>query len=507
MSVTVFPVYKAVYRTAVVSTVLLLSASAAQAVPAFARKYQASCQTCHVAFPKLNTYGQAFRLLGYRLPGETEDQVKQPEVPLGAPAYKRVFPKAVWPGAVPSQIPLSLVAEFLVNSGSQLEGEMVEKVDSEFRFPSEVALVAAGTAGDTISYFGEIAFEREIENGVAEDTVAVEHLDVRLIRPIRGSMAFNVKIGSFQPELVSTFDHARRLTVSNYDSMFSVATANLGGAESVGGNGHGGAGIALPAIATGFELYGVVKGRFAWNAGVVNGTGPGAETFDGNSIKDVYGRLAYKWGGLALDGSNADTYAISSKNWREKSFSVGLFTYRGDGSGIFNPITGDDHSAGDSGGDDDHGTPSGSLFTGDPAPAFLESRSFSRTGFDFNAYYQDLNVFGALVEGEDDLFALAAADGSGVGSVIPAASGTFTYRSWFIEADAVLRFPWLHGAVRWENVDLPQVQDGREVADWRRATAALIGLVRANLKTNLEYTWDPDDSRNYNFWLGLAIGF
>ena len=136
----------------------LLFAAEAAAVPAFARKYQTSCQTCHVAYPKLNTFGQAFRLLGYRMPGETEDQVKQPDVPLGSSAYKRVWPKAVWPGTIPAHLPLSLITEFLVENSSALEDDEVEKVEGDFLFPAEVVLVAAGTAGDNISSFGETAF-------------------------------------------------------------------------------------------------------------------------------------------------------------------------------------------------------------------------------------------------------------------------------------------------------------------------------------------------------------
>ena len=62
----------------------------AWAIPAFARKYQTSCQTCHIAYPKLNPFGNAFRLRGYRMPGETEDLVKEVPVPLGVDAYKRV---------------------------------------------------------------------------------------------------------------------------------------------------------------------------------------------------------------------------------------------------------------------------------------------------------------------------------------------------------------------------------------------------------------------------------
>ncbi len=50
---------------------LLLVPGRASAIPAFARKYQTSCQTCHIVFPKLNAFGEAFRLRGYHMPAET----------------------------------------------------------------------------------------------------------------------------------------------------------------------------------------------------------------------------------------------------------------------------------------------------------------------------------------------------------------------------------------------------------------------------------------------------
>jgi len=45
-------------------------APAAWALPAYARKYQLSCTTCHTVYPQLNAYGHQFRRLGYRLPDE-----------------------------------------------------------------------------------------------------------------------------------------------------------------------------------------------------------------------------------------------------------------------------------------------------------------------------------------------------------------------------------------------------------------------------------------------------
>ena len=75
--------------------VALGSIRPASAVPVFARKYQTSCQTCHIVFPKLNATGEAFRLNGYRLPAETEEQIKETPVSLGAEAYNKMWPAMV----------------------------------------------------------------------------------------------------------------------------------------------------------------------------------------------------------------------------------------------------------------------------------------------------------------------------------------------------------------------------------------------------------------------------
>ena len=50
----------------------LLAPDEAQAIPAFARKYNTTCMDCHTAPPVLNAYGQRFLENGYQLPG-TED--------------------------------------------------------------------------------------------------------------------------------------------------------------------------------------------------------------------------------------------------------------------------------------------------------------------------------------------------------------------------------------------------------------------------------------------------
>ena len=73
------PIYRGRYRITLylVAVLVAIISSAfvqteAEAIPAFARKYDVNCTACHTAPPVLNTFGQRFLENGYQLPG-TED--------------------------------------------------------------------------------------------------------------------------------------------------------------------------------------------------------------------------------------------------------------------------------------------------------------------------------------------------------------------------------------------------------------------------------------------------
>ena len=50
-----------------IGSFILIQAAAVdlQAIPAFARKYQMTCKTCHTPFPKLKAYGEEFAANGF----------------------------------------------------------------------------------------------------------------------------------------------------------------------------------------------------------------------------------------------------------------------------------------------------------------------------------------------------------------------------------------------------------------------------------------------------------
>ena len=124
--------------SAAVALVVLFSIEA-DAIPAFARKYETSCMTCHTAFPKLNAFGEGFRRRGYRMPSGGFD-VKQAPVSMGAPAWKRIWPNAIWPSEIPATAPISFVVPFAANKTQ--EG-LANKLD--FAFPEGLQMVFGGT--------------------------------------------------------------------------------------------------------------------------------------------------------------------------------------------------------------------------------------------------------------------------------------------------------------------------------------------------------------------------
>src|SRR5256885_15478660 len=93
-----------------IAVISLMFSPAASALPIFARRYETSCTTCHAIIPKLNPFGIAFRNNGYRIPLADEKILKTPDVSLGAPAWKQLWPKAVWPGKIPGMPPVAFRA-------------------------------------------------------------------------------------------------------------------------------------------------------------------------------------------------------------------------------------------------------------------------------------------------------------------------------------------------------------------------------------------------------------
>jgi len=441
--------------------VLVAGIRPAGAVPVFARKYGTSCQTCHTIFPKLNPFGEAFRLNGYRLPKETEDQIKQPAVSLGSEAYKKIWPKAVAPSDVPAFAPFALNTKMTTLYQSTLDALGRQVIKNDFQFPQEVNVFTAGTLGEHFSFFGEVTFGQNPDGTVETE---IEHAQLHINSPFGREHLVNFKIGKFAPDLEDGFQEMWLMTDNGVDTLFTFNPIGLNGGSGLS---EENAGISVPASVQGIEFYGVALHRLFYTLGMTNGLGPGPnDTVDGNNKKDFYARVDYKFGGMGLDGDTQGK-KLPAENWRETSLRVGLLGYSGDGTNIDFTVDAD---------------PNGVPLINQ------QDRRYERAGLFASWYFGDLNVFGVAMHGADRLLLLDAT----TTPEPPISTTTRTFDAWFAQADYVIRPPF-QASLRYEKVR-PADDTVRPIESWN---VNFSFLTRANIKTMAEYRFDPRQTQNY----------
>lgn len=443
------PVARGVW-IAIALLLLFLAAemSPAHAIPAFARKYETSCQTCHLVFPRLTPFGEAFRINGFRFPGGRDVEFqKSHTVTLGADGYKKLWPKSVWPADLPAVPPVS----FLL--ATELKYEPDSDTRSQFA-EIEAELLAGGTIGDNVSFYGEVEFELDLETNETE--VAIERAYVSFLpwtKPV-----FGFKVGQFEPGIALVSNH-RRLTGGRY-WLTRPPKGVAGGGEVVIDNAFR---LESPAQ-SGIEFWGIISHRVQWNAGLVEG-----KFNEPNNSKDAYGRVAAKWGGMRLDGTVKEGQDFNVQNpqpWRELSFTASAFFYAG----------------------------SSSLEAAPGPPQVLQDDDFTIAGVDFQVNLNDLIVNGGFSSGNNDN---------------PDITGTFTdvdSETVFLELTWVA-YPWLVPALRYETFELTDGFGDDKRARW---VPALNFLIRANVKAFISAEIERERQGSFGteeIEAGLAIAF
>ena len=411
----------------------------ASALPTFARKYRTSCPTCHNGFFKLNSFGEAFRQNGYLVPGRQGGKitdavlVKEEPVSLGAEAWKEVFPNAVWPGAIPSSVPVSFYAHQRIFFDENKDPSV------NFKFPHEFKIFTGGVLGGAFSFWAEHDLQ---SSGLKR--IFVRFNDV-FSKGAWGKFGFlpedalNVRVGRLDVGTLLIPLNVRRTINKPAPYIYEVGTGNTAWDYSD--------------LQSGFEINGILGHRLQYVAGIVNGltgTGTPAGVEDNNDEKDLYYRVAYKFGGLSPDGqlgAGTEESLQETDNWAEKSFSLGQFGYFGTttvSAGVENP--------------------------------------FYRLGGDARIRLGRLDFYGGVVVGQDDRPTTAEA-------VRDVATN-----SWFIEADFVV-FPWLQAALGYEEVNYGDtLRLGNSAkTDFSAITTGLTAWPRANIKAAVEGRFLPQD--------------
>jgi hypothetical protein len=292
----------------------LTAAAPAGAIPAFARKYQTSCLTCHTVYPKLNPFGEAFRRNGYRFPGTDSDYIKAEQVALGQEANKKTFPKTAWPDSILAAIPISVGANgqaLVIPSSGSSAGEAAKASDGSAThftlqdLAAEAHLWGGAAFDDTITVWFELTF--------SSDGVDVEHAQLLFNDIVGPKHLFNLIVGHGFPNVTQYGPH------SSYLGDALVTTVPVTGIYWGDSNPW-----TLVDNYTGIELNGVIAGRVDYavglNAGkIAHGLAP---------TDNFYGRVGFKIGGMRLDGEESSGATDPERPWAETALGVYGFAYQ-----------------------------------------------------------------------------------------------------------------------------------------------------------------------------------
>lgn len=133
-----------------VFVLITLTATSAEAIPAFARKYKFSCTTCHDPFPRLKPYGEEFAGRGFRL----EDPSQEPS----RATYDVGDPLLELMRTVPLAIRLDGYTSWKEDAAAE----------SDFEFPWAFKILSGGPISKKISYYFYYILEKG-ESGKLED--------------------------------------------------------------------------------------------------------------------------------------------------------------------------------------------------------------------------------------------------------------------------------------------------------------------------------------------------
>ncbi len=276
---------------------LLALSQAALAIPAFARKYGYNCNMCHVAFPKLNDWGQRFRDNGYQTPGQTGLE-------------KTVFEAG---------IPLAL----RTNAGYSIyHGD--EGTTAGFHLYS-LDLLAAGVLHKNISFL--FVYTPRIDEPAADFTgpgngdnpaqlAAIESANVVFSNIIRDKL--NLRVGRFEPGFQLLSSKRNYYILQPFESYGFIGSRN---------------GFDFSANHIGVEATGRFKPGLKYALGFINGSGANP---DNNRFADLYFALS-KTFGMGEGQSAGQRFGVFGYlGWQPADPGAPIVSPLGDAAGLDN---------------------------------------------------------------------------------------------------------------------------------------------------------------------------
>lgn len=456
---------------AVVILVLLGSVPKSSAIPAFSRKYQTSCTTCHNNYPELNDFGEAFKKNGFKFPKDDEVFVKEPPVLLGSKAQKEAFPGAVYPGEIPGYLPIAFRYEGNFNLNRKQPAGVAQNgfaPRTDLFAPNTFTIISAGSFGQNISFWIDDDISvgaANADGGLGDGWLKYNDLGNKLGLP---KNALNVRFGQF--ELDIPFTQAKSIYLSPFD-IYGEPNVGLGGpcpsadpsrvlVQCETANNP----FIFGAPQRGIEFGGTPNnGNFNWSVAVTNGSNVGTAT---RSSKDVYVRVSQKFN-LERDpeSRNAVQAAGPTGPRDHTSIRLGFFYYYGK----------------------NQQNQDGTLF---PGVTTTVEEPFYRVGGDLRFKYRHLELFGLAMYGHDENHLFTPESETGPATIVPATAikfaGGFAGANYWIH-------PWLIGTFHYDAVNsFADSVNGTPASQHQtrnRFSPGFQVLVRANIKVVGEYQY------------------
>ncbi len=253
--------------------IIITAPTPASAMPAFAREYGVSCNVCHAAYPRLNTFGENFADdMNFRLPNW-----KQQTVPTGDESL-----------ALPKKLPLAMRMQAYIQGR---DGESIDPVSGtvqadsslDFQSPYLVKLLSSAPLSDQISYYFYAIFAEKGGNGeVIVEDAWFSYNDL-----------FNTGIGAMLGQFqVSDVLFPREVRMTFQDFMLFRAAGITYDRGVLFGKGLGNIDVSL-----GFVNGNGIEQNFGINS-------PGYRRpdrmFDNDTQKSVFGRLGSDFGPVSV---------------------------------------------------------------------------------------------------------------------------------------------------------------------------------------------------------------
>lgn len=240
------------YAVLAAAAVWMVPAAPAEAIPAFARRYQFSCSTCHAPVPRLTPFGETFAARGFRL---ADPSLEPPAatVDTGDPTLKLL-----------REVPIAVRLDGFASVKDDVRAE------TDMEWPWAFKILSGGPLSDKISYYAYFIIERG-------EVAGLEDAYLQFNEPFK--LPLNLLAGQFQ---VCDPLFKRELRLERFD--YEIFRVRVGDSP-----------INL-AYDRGVVASTTIPGEVDTVFQVVNGNGIGhadvEESFDDDGLKNVSLRLS-----------------------------------------------------------------------------------------------------------------------------------------------------------------------------------------------------------------------